>query len=160
MLQIFSSACLLMLNAIYLHMNYFLVSIGPICDSFKRFQDSWCIWNLVAQKNPLMQLPSKHCPLASMHSCQHFFKCSKYFWLHLQLVPRSRKRGSIHPLPYILSWRSAYLVKYRGNFTNFCHHVQYNNTMSKNMYLNLSCQSEPSTVTSKIQRGKNHMQQD
>jgi hypothetical protein len=26
---------------------------------------------------------------------------------HLQLVPRSRKRGSIHPLPYTSSWRSA-----------------------------------------------------
>jgi hypothetical protein len=26
---------------------------------------------------------------------------------HLQLVPRSRKRGSIHPLPHTSSWRSA-----------------------------------------------------
>jgi hypothetical protein len=26
---------------------------------------------------------------------------------HLQLVPRSRKRGSIHPLPYTSSWYSA-----------------------------------------------------
>jgi hypothetical protein len=26
---------------------------------------------------------------------------------HLQLVPKSRKRGSIHPLPQTPSWRSA-----------------------------------------------------
>jgi hypothetical protein len=26
---------------------------------------------------------------------------------HLQLVPRSRKRGSINPLPHTPSWRSA-----------------------------------------------------
>jgi hypothetical protein len=26
---------------------------------------------------------------------------------HLQLVPRSRKRGSIYPLPHTPSWRSA-----------------------------------------------------
>jgi hypothetical protein len=26
---------------------------------------------------------------------------------HLQLVPRSRKYGSIHPLPHTLSWHSA-----------------------------------------------------
>jgi hypothetical protein len=29
---------------------------------------------------------------------------------HLQLVPRSRKCGSIHPLPYTSSWRNAYLT--------------------------------------------------
>jgi hypothetical protein len=34
-----------------------------------------------------------------------------------QLVPRSRKCGSIHPLPHMLSWRSASLVKHRDNFT-------------------------------------------
>jgi hypothetical protein len=32
-------------------------------------------------------------------------------------VQRSRKNGSIHPLPYTPSWRIAYLVKYRDNFT-------------------------------------------
>jgi hypothetical protein len=36
---------------------------------------------------------------------------------HLQLVPRSRKYGSIHPLLHTPSWRSAYLFKYRDNFT-------------------------------------------
>jgi hypothetical protein len=36
---------------------------------------------------------------------------------HLQLVPRSRKRGSIHPLPHTSSWRSAQLVKHRNKFT-------------------------------------------
>jgi hypothetical protein len=36
---------------------------------------------------------------------------------HLQLVLRLRKRGSIHPLPHMLSWHSASLVKYRDNFT-------------------------------------------
>jgi hypothetical protein len=30
-----------------------------------------------------------------------------------QLVPRSRKRGSMHPLPYASSWRSALLAKHR-----------------------------------------------
>jgi hypothetical protein len=32
-------------------------------------------------------------------------------------MPRSRKRGSINPLPYTPSWCSAYIVKYRDNFT-------------------------------------------
>jgi hypothetical protein len=36
---------------------------------------------------------------------------------HLQLVPRSRQCGSIHPRPHMSSWRSAYLVKHRDNFT-------------------------------------------
>jgi hypothetical protein len=31
--------------------------------------------------------------------------------IHLQLVPRSRIRGSIHPLLHTASWRSVYLVK-------------------------------------------------
>jgi hypothetical protein len=35
---------------------------------------------------------------------------------HLQLVPRSRKCGSIHPLPHTSSWRSAELAKQRDNF--------------------------------------------
>jgi hypothetical protein len=35
---------------------------------------------------------------------------------HLQLVPMSRKHGSIHPLPHSPSWRSSYLVKRRDNF--------------------------------------------
>jgi hypothetical protein len=34
---------------------------------------------------------------------------------HLQLVPRSRIRGSIHPLPHTPWWSSAYLVKHRDN---------------------------------------------
>jgi hypothetical protein len=36
---------------------------------------------------------------------------------HLQLVPRSRKCGSIHPLPHTSSWCNALLVKHRDNFT-------------------------------------------
>jgi hypothetical protein len=36
----------------------------------------------------------------------------------LQLLPRSRKYGSIHPLPHTPSWRLASLVKYRDNFTS------------------------------------------
>jgi hypothetical protein len=36
---------------------------------------------------------------------------------HLQLVPRSRKCGPIHPLPHTPSWRSAELVKHKDNFT-------------------------------------------
>jgi hypothetical protein len=35
---------------------------------------------------------------------------------HLQLVSRSRKCGSIHPLLHTLSWRSALLVKDRNDF--------------------------------------------
>jgi hypothetical protein len=35
---------------------------------------------------------------------------------HLQLMPRSRKRGSIHPLPHTPSWRNAELVNFRDNF--------------------------------------------
>jgi hypothetical protein len=35
---------------------------------------------------------------------------------HLQLVPRSRKRRSIHPLPHSSSWRSAKLLKQGNNF--------------------------------------------
>jgi hypothetical protein len=36
---------------------------------------------------------------------------------HLQLVPRLRKCGSIHPLPHTPIWCSAELVKLRDNFT-------------------------------------------
>jgi hypothetical protein len=36
---------------------------------------------------------------------------------HLQLVPRSKKCGSIHPLPHVSSWRSTYLLTYSDNFT-------------------------------------------
>jgi hypothetical protein len=36
---------------------------------------------------------------------------------HLQLVPRSRIRGSIHPLSHMPSCCSASLVKHRDNFT-------------------------------------------
>jgi hypothetical protein len=35
---------------------------------------------------------------------------------YLQLVPCSRKRGSIHPLLHTTSWRSSYSVKHRDNF--------------------------------------------
>jgi hypothetical protein len=33
-----------------------------------------------------------------------------------QLVPRPRKRGSVHPLPHTSSWRSAQLVTRKDNF--------------------------------------------
>jgi hypothetical protein len=36
---------------------------------------------------------------------------------HLSLVPRSRIRESIHPLPHISSWHSAKLVNHSNNFT-------------------------------------------
>jgi hypothetical protein len=35
---------------------------------------------------------------------------------HLQLLPRWRKYGSIHPLPHTPSWRSAKFVEHRDNF--------------------------------------------
>jgi hypothetical protein len=37
--------------------------------------------------------------------------------IHLQLVPRSRKCGSIYPLPHTPSWHNAYLLKHRDKFT-------------------------------------------
>jgi hypothetical protein len=37
--------------------------------------------------------------------------------IHLQLVPRSRKRGPVNPLPHKSSWRSGSLVNYKENFT-------------------------------------------
>jgi hypothetical protein len=36
---------------------------------------------------------------------------------HLQIVPSSRKHGSIHPLPHTPSRRTAKLEKHRVNFT-------------------------------------------
>jgi hypothetical protein len=36
---------------------------------------------------------------------------------HLQVLPRLRIRGSIHPIPHTSSWRSAQLVKRRDYFT-------------------------------------------
>jgi hypothetical protein len=36
---------------------------------------------------------------------------------HFQLVPRSRKGGSIHPLPQTSSWHSTELPEYRSNIT-------------------------------------------
>jgi hypothetical protein len=38
---------------------------------------------------------------------------------HLQLMPRSRKYGSIHPLPHTSSWRSDYFLKHRDDFTSY-----------------------------------------
>jgi hypothetical protein len=38
---------------------------------------------------------------------------------YLQIIPGSRIRGSIHPLPDTSSWRSAQLIKHRDNFTFF-----------------------------------------
>jgi hypothetical protein len=37
----------------------------------------------------------------------------------LKLVPRSRKCGSVHPLPHTPSWNSALLDKVKDNFTIF-----------------------------------------
>jgi hypothetical protein len=42
---------------------------------------------------------------------------------HLQLVPRSRKCGSIHPFPHTPSWSNASLVKHRENFTFFQQYI-------------------------------------
>jgi hypothetical protein len=36
---------------------------------------------------------------------------------HHQPVPRSIKRGSIHPLPHTFSWRNSWLIKHRDKFT-------------------------------------------
>jgi hypothetical protein len=35
---------------------------------------------------------------------------------HLQLMPGSRERGSVHPLPHTPSWLCTQLVKHRDNF--------------------------------------------
>jgi hypothetical protein len=37
--------------------------------------------------------------------------------LQLVLVSRSRTRGCLHPIPHTCSWRSAYVVKHKDNFT-------------------------------------------
>jgi hypothetical protein len=52
---------------------------------------------------------------------------------HLQLVPRSRKCGSIHPFPHTPSWRSAYLVKHRDNVT-LLYYIQYANFCTKSLF--------------------------
>jgi serine acetyltransferase len=43
--------------------------------------------------------------------------CWRCLIIHLQVVPRSIKRGSIHPLTHTSSGRSAELVKHGDNFT-------------------------------------------
>jgi hypothetical protein len=48
---------------------------------------------------------------------------------HFQLALRSRKFGSIYPLPHTPSWRSAYLVKHGDNFIFF---LFYNNLTKSN----------------------------
>jgi hypothetical protein len=45
---------------------------------------------------------------------------------HLQLVPMSRIRGSIHPLPNTPSWRISQLVKHRDNF--YIYHICKNDS--------------------------------
>jgi hypothetical protein len=40
---------------------------------------------------------------------------------YLHLVPRSRKYGSVHPLPHTPTWRSALSVKHREDFTFLLH---------------------------------------
>jgi hypothetical protein len=56
------------------------------------------------------------------NSCRGLFPRGWSGWgvkltTHLQIVPRPRKCGSIHPLPHTPSWRSDLLVKHRDNFT-------------------------------------------
>jgi hypothetical protein len=38
---------------------------------------------------------------------------------YLQLVPRSRKCGSINPLPHTPSWHNVQLVRHKENFAFF-----------------------------------------
>jgi hypothetical protein len=42
--------------------------------------------------------------------------------IHLELVLRSIKRGSIHTLPHTSSWHSNSLVRHRDNFTFYTFH--------------------------------------
>jgi hypothetical protein len=51
---------------------------------------------------------------------------------HLQLVPRSRKRGSIRPLPHTPSWCSAWLAKHRDNFNFYLYRYFSNSCLSAN----------------------------
>jgi hypothetical protein len=48
---------------------------------------------------------------------QPHIQCGRLKRPEPEAVPRSRKLGSIHPLPHTPSRRSAELVKHRGNFT-------------------------------------------
>jgi hypothetical protein len=61
---------------------------------------------------------TKHCGLSNGYLGLFLqWKSGVKLTTHLQMVLRSRKRGSIHPLPHTPSWRSAQLVKHRENFT-------------------------------------------
>jgi hypothetical protein len=42
-----------------------------------------------------------------MYNIKYFIFNSYVYFTHLQLVPRSRIRGSIHPRPHTPSWRNA-----------------------------------------------------
>jgi hypothetical protein len=46
----------------------------------------------------------------------------------LQLVPTSRKRGSLHLLPHTPTWSSVELVKYMDNFTLLVYFFLYGRT--------------------------------
>jgi hypothetical protein len=41
--------------------------------------------------------------------------------IHLQIAQRSRKYGSIHPLPHTPLQHNAQFVKHRANFTLYIH---------------------------------------
>jgi hypothetical protein len=48
--------------------------------------------------------------------------------LHLQIVPRSRRRGFIHPLPQAPSCCSAELVKHNDNFILYYYYCYFTAT--------------------------------
>jgi hypothetical protein len=59
---------------------------------------------------------------------------------HLELVPRSRKRGSIHPLSHTPSCHSAYLVKHKDKFTFTFYVLSNNRTTNKaQIAINYEC---------------------
>jgi hypothetical protein len=51
-------------------------------------------------------------------------KCRVMNLISDQLEPRSRKRGSIHPIPHTSSWRNALRVKHRNNSTFYPKYYQ------------------------------------
>jgi hypothetical protein len=63
--------------------------------------------------------------------CVQGHKMTSAHKARLQLVTRSRKRGSMYPLPHTPSWRSAQLLKPKDKSFMFAFEVNLYNTVLK-----------------------------